>query len=222
MVNATLNPDRDPERALVLAYAPARLRPAMAALLALDDALGDVLRTTREPMLGQMRLTWWHDALMRLDTGPAPAQPVLVAIADSLVPAGVTGGDLAAMCAAWEPLLQPEIDREALDAHAQDRGARLFALAARVLGGAGFATEAAGRGWALADLGRQLSDLDTAAQVTALAIEAIRPALAQRWPRPLRMLGVMAQLAERDAVAGRRPGAPGRIARVAWRGLTGR
>ena len=66
----------DPERALALSYA-VEGRDALAALLALDDALARLLRSTREPALGQMRLAWWREALERLDTAPPPAEPVL-------------------------------------------------------------------------------------------------------------------------------------------------
>ena len=37
------------ERTLALSYAPAAARAGVAALLALDDTLGTLLRTTREP-----------------------------------------------------------------------------------------------------------------------------------------------------------------------------
>jgi phytoene synthase len=64
---------------LALSYAQAPGRGALGALLALDDALAQLLRTTREPALGQMRLAWWREALARLDHDPVPAEPVLSA-----------------------------------------------------------------------------------------------------------------------------------------------
>src|SRR3546814_3754289 len=85
-------------------------------------------------MLGQMRLTWWHDALTRLDAAPPPAEPVLGAVAAELLPIGVTGTDLAALVAGWEELLEPELDDEGLMRHARERGGRLFTLAGRIVG----------------------------------------------------------------------------------------
>ncbi len=76
----------DPERGLILAYAPAAGRGALAALLALDDALAQVLRTTREPALGQLRLAWWREALEQLDNSAGPAEPVLRALAAYALP----------------------------------------------------------------------------------------------------------------------------------------
>ncbi|NWP05716.1 hypothetical protein GY977_23280, partial [Escherichia coli] len=70
----------DPERDLILTYAPRAAQSGLQALLALDDALARLLRTTREPALGQMRLAWWREALEKLDHAPAPAEPVLKAL----------------------------------------------------------------------------------------------------------------------------------------------
>ena len=66
----------DPERGLIRAYSPdAKARQALDTLLALDDRLAEKVRTTSEPMLGQIRLKWWHDAITALDKGPPPAEP---------------------------------------------------------------------------------------------------------------------------------------------------
>ncbi|RYE01298.1 MAG: hypothetical protein EOP61_11635, partial [Sphingomonadales bacterium] len=90
----------NPERALILTYAGER-RAALAALLALDDALATLLRTTSEPALGQMRLAWWREALERLDSAPAPAEPVLRALAGEVLPLGVTGASLVPIVHGW-------------------------------------------------------------------------------------------------------------------------
>ncbi|MEI9850036.1 MAG: squalene/phytoene synthase family protein [Sphingomonas sp.] len=59
---------------------PRRGGGALAALLALDDALARLIRTTGEPALGQMRLAWWRESLERLDAAPPPAEPVLATL----------------------------------------------------------------------------------------------------------------------------------------------
>ena len=135
-------------------------RPALRALFALDGALAQVLRTTREPMVGQMRLTWWHEALTRLDASPPPAEPVLQSLAREALPRGVTGAGLAGMIDGWEELLEPELlGDDALIRHATGRGSRLFEMAGKVIGASETDPVAvAGKGWALADLGRHLSD----------------------------------------------------------------
>src|SRR4051812_35867714 len=116
---------QDPERGLALSYAPHAALPGLAALFALDDSLGSILRTTRAPMVGQMRLTWWHEALTRLDTAPPPAEPVLQALARDVVPHGVSGARLAWMIEGWEELLEPELSDDAIARHAARRGGKL-------------------------------------------------------------------------------------------------
>jgi phytoene synthase len=202
------------ERALILATAPARARAALAALLALDDALGSVLRTTREPMLGQMRLTWWNDALSRLDTVRSPPQPVLAALAASVLPHGVTGAVLAGMIDGWEELLDRGVlADDALVRFATARGGTLFRSAAHVLGSEDRVDEA-GRGWALSDLAVHSREPGRAPVLAAPLLES---AARQRWSRAGRPLGAMAHLAAMPRAS---PAA--QTARVLWHRVTGR
>jgi 15-cis-phytoene synthase len=216
-----------PERALVLAYAPADRRSALAALLALDDALALLLRTTREPALGQLRLAWWREALARLDTEPAPAEPVLQGIADTLLPLGITGASLVPIVHGWEVLVEEDaLGADALARFGAGRGT-LFDVAARTLGAStDDPAVAAGKGWALVDLARHLRAPEEAVEAGRQAADALEPALRQRWSRRGRALGALAHLARMDlAVPAEAPvphGAPRRVARLFWHRLTGR
>lgn len=201
----------DPTRALVLGYAPASARAGLAALLALDDRLGAIVRAARDPAIGQLRLTWWFEALERLDRAPPPAEPLLRALAADVVPAGVTGAAMAAMVDGWERLLEDEpVEAEAF---AGERGERLFAMASTLLGGADPRVATAGRGWALADLVRWQRG------TAAPALARMEGLFARAWPRALRPLGAMALLA-RAELDGANPART--VARVAWHRLTGR
>jgi phytoene synthase len=218
----------DPERALALSYAPQPSRAALAALFALDATLAQILRTTREPLVGQMRLTWWHEALCALDTAPPPAQPVLQALAAEVLPRGVSGATLARMIDGWEALLDADPIAEAdLLGHAEKRGVALFEMAGTVLGCRPEEPVAtAGAGWALVDLAAHLSDLEIAALSASLAGARLAEATAQRWSRVGRPLGALAHVARMDlAYAFCRDvprGAPRRVARLAWHRLSGR
>lgn len=213
----------DPERALTLLYAPASARAGLAALFGLDDALGQLIRTTREPALGQIRLAWWRDRLAALDRAPPPGEPVLQAIAAEVVPRGATGAALSTMTEAWELLLEPELDTDALRRFGQVRGGVLFAAAAALLNlPASDPTSEAGAGWALADLALHLSDERTADAARAIAEPLLEAARRHRWSRAGRPLGALAHLARLDLAAGaRRTGAPGRVARLLWHRMTG-
>lgn len=220
MVNAAVTDARSAERALILDYAPADGRDALAALFALDDALGAILRTTQQPVVGQLRLAWWRDALIRLDDTPPPAQPVLQALARFVLPSGIKGSALATMVDGWEALLSEPLDEAALIEHARARAATLFAAGADVMRAVGDAYRQAGEGWALVDVSRNVSDAVAAQTAGALASERLREALSWRWSRRGRALGALAHAAAAD-LAKRPPGSPARVARLLAHRLTG-
>lgn len=215
----------NPERGLVLTYAGPH-RAALAALLALDDALATLLRTTSEPALGQMRLAWWREALERLDTAPAPAEPVLRALAAEVLPRGVTGLSLVPIVHGWEVLVEEEqLDADALRRFGAGRG-QLFVAAGAALGAAGDPLVEAGQGWALADLARNLKEPGEAGEARHQAAPLLASATARRWSGAGRALGAMAHLARLDlALPADTPtpiGAPRRVGRLLWHRLTGR
>ena len=212
----------DPEIRLALAYVPSARRPALEALWRLDAALGAVLVTGREPMISRIRLAWWRESLEKLDREAPPAEPVLDAVAQHLLPAGLTGAGLAEMEAGWAVLSEPgSLSAEDLDLYAQRRGGRLFAAAARLLGAGEEEVAIAGEAWALVDLARRSSN--EAEKEAALAAARVRGGPAT-WPAPLRPIGMLAKLARRDAELGRvgRQGSPGRVLRMLRHRLTGR
>ena len=197
MVNVTVRMIENPWHDLAFSYAPEHARPALVALFALDAALGDVLRTTREPMVGQMRLAWWREALQRLDTAPPPGEPVLQALASAVLPLGVTGAALGGMANGWEPLLG-EVGAAAIDDHARCRGRALFEAAAHITGSAPSDPVAtAGEGWALADLADNLSDRTRAGRTREQAAAAFAHINGVRWSKQGRALGALALIARR-------------------------
>ncbi|MGN6819569.1 MAG: squalene/phytoene synthase family protein [Sphingomonas sp.] len=219
MVNGAVTTSGDPWRDLAIGYAPAPARAGLIALFELDAALGNVLRTTREPLIGQMRLAWWREALQRLDVAPPPGEPVLQALAKVALPLGVTGGTLAGMIDGWEPLLG-EFGPDAIDAHGHRRGRLLFETAARAIGAAdGDPAGEAGTGWALADLSANLADAGHAATVRAHAMAALSRAGTGRWSGNGRALGALGLIARRG-LAGTIP--PRFVFRLARFRLTGR
>jgi phytoene synthase len=206
----------DPERALSLAYAPPLARPGLAALWALDEQLGAIVARTENPAVGQMRLTWWHDALRSLHE-TRPVDPVLVALADE---AAIDPERLLPLIDGWEVLLGPlPLGEEALLAYADGRGGTLFRAAGGLLGSDTAAAAEAGRLWALVDLAFRVSDRTTAERALAVA----RTCAPGGSPKPL---AVLAALARRDVRRGlyreRRQGSPARVARAVLAGLTGR
>lgn len=194
-----LPPLRDEIRALALNYAPPAHRSRLHALWALDEAFGQVVRTTTEPMIGQMRLTWWHERLSALGAGLAPAEPLLAALAAAMPGQGL---ELAAMIEGWEALLDPlPLGDDAIALHAVARGGQVFTLSA---GGVGDATDvrAAGEGWAAMDFALHCSDAETARRAQAFACERLAGAAVPK----AKTLRILTRLARGDA--GRALGTP--------------
>lgn len=218
----------NPEHAVLLAYAPARGRPALAAALALDAALAEVLRSTSEPVLGQIRLRWWDDALRALDGGPAPAVPVLADLAQAFADTGVRPSVLSGMTDGWSMLLEEEaFDAETLDRQGRLRGGTLFEACGQMFGAQpDDPLIEAGTGWALADLARHVREPALATMAAARARVLLDQALGRRWSSAARSLGAAAHFARMDLDvpldAPLPTGSPRRLARVLWHRLTGR
>ena len=180
------------DRDLVRLYWPVALRPAFDALFAIDDTLGEIVATASQPALGAIRLAWWREALVRLDETAPPPEPRLQAVAEHLIPRGVRGADLAGLEDGWATLLdeQPDMRRVSV------RGARLFAIAARLLGSDHADLAAAGRLFGGVDASRR-GYFDLVRSNVAIGLTP--------FPRALRPLTALAALAFRDVKRGGPP-----------------
>lgn len=189
-----------------------------------------IVAAAREPAIGAMRLIWWRDSLAALaePDGRVPAEPLLAQVAALRTTGECAPAEWAAIEEGWAALLEGEDpDEDAIRRHGAERGGRLFALSALLLGGGAestAATIAAGEGWALADLGHRLRGVQARAFARALAAERLTTA-PRRWSAALRPLGLLIVLARRDAAmpadVQRRQGAPGRLVRAMAHGLSG-
>jgi 15-cis-phytoene synthase len=176
---------------LVLAQAPLRMREPLVALWVLDAALGRIVATTTEPLIGQMRLTWWHDRLVGIDVSDVPAEPIITALAAVVGETSITGAALAELVTGWEALLEPmPLSDSYLHNFAASRGDGMFALSAALIGkpvGTGL-----GAGWALIDFAQHCSDRATAQRAWALSRDYFGSARIVG-PRALRILARAAQ-----------------------------
>lgn len=172
---------------IALAYAPLRCRAALKAVWDYDVMLGRVVATTTELLIGQMRLTWWHDRMLALDAGETAAEPLIAALADVVRDHDVTGAMLAGLVEGWEALLEPlPLDEDMLRAFAVKRGDGLFGLSARILGSE--VTKGLGAGWALIDFATHCSDRTTRERAVGL----FEP-VSIKGPKPLRILSKIAR-----------------------------
>lgn len=194
----------------------------------LDERMAAIVAAAREPSIGAMRLIWWRDALARLNSdATVPAEPLLAAAAELLLPAGASGESVSAIEEGWSALLDAEAPGEAeIAAHGAQRGRPLFVIAATLLGAEPDDIGDAGEGWALADLGHHLRDIEARRFARDRAAALLATVDLHRWPASLRSLGLLVLLARKDAAMPadrmRRQGSPGRLLRALAYRLTGR
>jgi phytoene synthase len=195
-----------PEARLALAWSPPKIRGPLNIALQFDRRLSRIVSRTNEPMLGQMRLAWWRDALR---TAPA-ARPRGDAVLHGI---GVhwQGREeaLAAMVDGWEVLIAAErIGANEIASFATGRSA-FFGALLEDSAGLGFdRVVAAGRRWALADAAASISDAVERAALIEAGLSSSHEG--GRMPRALRGLAVLDALARRSLQCGGRPLMEGR------------
>jgi phytoene/squalene synthetase len=73
----------DYDRFLAIQLAPASMRGALYTLAAFHLELARIAEIVSEPLIGHIRLAWWHEALQEIETGKVPRNhPVVQALAD--------------------------------------------------------------------------------------------------------------------------------------------
>ncbi|MCL9999551.1 MAG: hypothetical protein NBV68_09225 [Erythrobacter sp.] len=181
-------------------------------VLQLDRRLARIVGRTQEPMLGQMRLAWWREALGK----PVAERPRGDVVLDGI---GLhwQGREafLVQMVDGWEVLVTAQsLGPAEAEAFGEGRGAFFAGLADDPAAGP-LATRlaAAGRRWALADAAAQVSNPAESAALVGAGLAAA--ATAVRIPGGLSGLAVLEALAARALARGGRPLMEGRGASVA-------
>jgi 15-cis-phytoene synthase len=131
----------DPDRYFATLFAPAEKRPLLFALCALNHELGHVAEAAREPMMAEIRLQWWRDALEEARAGKPRGHDVLQGMADVFAQADVPAAMLDAMIDArsFDASHGTFADMTALEAYADATSGNLMRTAARILGDDGSA-----------------------------------------------------------------------------------
>ena len=130
--------DGDRDRFLCTLFAPADRRAALVALYAFNLEIGRVRESVSDPMVGQLRLKWWHEAISNIDTGQIPKHPLVLAVADAVANFGLEADNLLAMIEARADDLQPRrpADMAALETYANETATILSMAALPILGAA--------------------------------------------------------------------------------------
>jgi phytoene synthase len=180
---------------------PSRVRPAFTALWSLDLAFADVVATSTQPALGAVRMAWWRERLEALDSDARPPdEPRLKAVAEQLVPRGVSGAELSHLEDAWLPMLEAFPWRAEVAAGLRLRGTILFAAGARLLGGDPDAAAGAGALWSLVDGARHCSDVHSRIYLMDEARREIAILPPTKPPKAVRRLTALAAIAAHDVM----------------------
>jgi phytoene synthase len=194
-----------------LLHFPRGVQPAIGALWAIDEAMGAAIAGASQPALAGIKLAWWREALARLDSDPAPPEPRLRAVADTILPLGISGHDVAGIEQGWAALIQERHDAEVV----ARRGRALFAIEARLVGSTTDLPDAVGALFALTDaMRRGLGDFSAARNAALAALRRYRS------PVRLRPVTLAARLAARDPAEPE--GTPGRALALLAHRLTGK
>jgi phytoene synthase len=172
---------QDRDRYLTSLFAPAALRPRLWALYAFNIELARVRETVSEPMMGEIRLQWWRDAVTAMAGGGAvPHQPVAQAVANLVRDGLLSPESLIGLIDARLPEIYDETpaDLAALEARIGAVHGTLARLAAVLLG----ATE---------EEGRKAADAGTAWGLSHVLKESSRRAAANRIELPQERMAVL-------------------------------
>ncbi len=156
---AAIAREHEPDRHLAAVFSSENLRGPQLALAAYCAELRRIPQLVREPMMGEIRLQWWRDALARAAGDARAGHPVADALADVIRRFGLPTGLLVAMteARAFDLYDDPMPDRASLDGYLAKLECAPFELAYRVAcggnapAGADFRTlQAAGKAYGLA------------------------------------------------------------------------
>ena len=164
--------------------------------------MADVVASSTEPALGAIRLAWWREALQRLDQAVPPVEPRLQAVADHLIPSGISGAELAKLEDCWLALLEPFPWTILAAELVSVRGRILFGIGARLLNRNADEGEAAGAIWSLVEVASRCSDPSSREMLFAEARKSIAELGPRKPPRSMRPLTALAAVAAHDVLCG--------------------
>lgn len=129
--------DEDKDRYLATLFAPAESRPALSSLYAFDVETARVALRVREPLAGEIRLQWWHDALSGNIPDQAAGHPVASAFLDTIETRALPLDQILTVLEARRARLyeKPLAGLDVLEKFSRDTAGIVFSLAARILNG---------------------------------------------------------------------------------------
>ncbi|MGO9544128.1 MAG: phytoene/squalene synthase family protein [Rhodomicrobium sp.] len=133
---ANLVRQRDRERYWSALFAPEPKRAGLIALYAFNAELQHIAAAAHEPMVGQIRLQWWRDAIDLAAPGTKTGNPVADALAAAILEHNLPKNRLFDMADARVPEIfgDPPADIQAMISSLQAIDGAVFEIAAFILG----------------------------------------------------------------------------------------
>jgi 15-cis-phytoene synthase len=148
--------DLSPPVRLAIAYAPQRAKAAFALLLRFDARFAGIIANASEPLIAQMKIAWWRDAIMASVGARPKGEPLLSSLFELDDPA--INQAIVRLADAWESLVgEDQWPAATVDSFAQMRGQAVFQAYATLSGQLELPAELAAR-WAADDLRQRFGD----------------------------------------------------------------
>src|SRR5262245_2139842 len=125
----------DKDRFVASLFAPADHRRHLFALYAFNLEVARIGELAHDPLAGEIRLQWWHDALTGVASKEVVGHPVAGALIDTLDRCRLSAQPLLDMIDArrFDVYREPMLSLADFDDHVRRTSSGLFAMAARVL-----------------------------------------------------------------------------------------
>lgn len=133
----TLVRTEDRDRYLSALFAPAEKRKHLFALYAFNVEIARIPELVREPMMGEVRLQWWRDALDGVAAGDVARNPVANALLDTVKHSNLSRGLLYELvdAKAFDLYGEPMESLSRLETYLDSTSSSLMRLAAEILVG---------------------------------------------------------------------------------------
>lgn len=134
-IHATVK-KKDPDRYLTVLYAPEEKRQALCALYAFNYEISRIRETVSEPMLGEIRLQWWREALDDIFKGSPRSHEIMPMLTEAILNHNLSRDRLMDMIEGRGQDLYEDSpkDEAALAEYVRKTSGNLTCLAAHILG----------------------------------------------------------------------------------------
>jgi phytoene/squalene synthetase len=125
----------DPDRFMAVMAAPVAVRPKLFPIFALNAEVARAPWVTQEPMIAEMRLQWWRDALQEIaESGTVRRHEVVTPLSRVLSPHLAAQLDEYVAVRRWDIYRDPFEDQAHFDTYLDQSAGSLMVASAQVLG----------------------------------------------------------------------------------------